>query len=103
MSSNQETLAATTQIVTNHEDYLAIAENTRTTLPYITKYEKTRVFSVRAQQLANGAPAMVAHSFDNVRDIVKEEWKQKKIPFIVRRYTPNGKYEDWKVHELSEL
>ena len=28
------------------------------------------------------------------------ELSTKKIPFIVRRYLPDGSYEDWKVNEL---
>lgn len=30
-------------------------------------------------------------------DIAEKELKQKKIPLIIRRYLPDGSYEDWRV------
>ncbi|KAG5458267.1 MAG: RNA polymerase Rpb6 [Olpidium bornovanus] len=33
--------------------------------------------------------------------IAMKELKEKKIPLIVRRYLPNGTYEDWKLEELQ--
>jgi len=32
--------------------------------------------------------------------LAEMELSEKKIPFIVRRYLPDGSYEDWKVNEL---
>jgi DNA-directed RNA polymerase I, II, and III subunit RPABC2 len=32
--------------------------------------------------------------------IAEKELREKKIPFIIRRYLPDGSYEDWKVDEL---
>jgi len=32
--------------------------------------------------------------------IAQKELSQKKIPLIVRRYLPDGSYEDWSVAEL---
>lgn len=33
-------------------------------------------------------------------EIAMKELSQKKIPLIVRRYLPDGSYEDWSVSEL---
>lgn len=33
-------------------------------------------------------------------DIANKELLEKKIPFIVRRYLPDGSYEDWALDEL---
>lgn len=30
-------------------------------------------------------------------DIAEKELREKKMPFIVRRYLPNGEFEDWKI------
>jgi DNA-directed RNA polymerase I, II, and III subunit RPABC2 len=32
--------------------------------------------------------------------IAEKELREKKVPFVVRRYLPDGSYEDWKVDEL---
>lgn len=32
--------------------------------------------------------------------IAQKELREKKIPFTIRRYLPDGSYEDWAVHEL---
>ena len=32
--------------------------------------------------------------------IAENELKEKKIPFIIRRYLPNGDFEDWELNEL---
>lgn len=35
-------------------------------------------------------------------EIAEKELKQKKVPFTVRRYLPDGSYEDWALHELIQ-
>ena len=40
------------------------------------------------------------HESDPYR-LAELELSEKKIPFIVRRYLPDGSYEDWKVNELE--
>ncbi|CAF3701071.1 unnamed protein product, partial [Rotaria sordida] len=32
--------------------------------------------------------------------IAMRELKEKKIPMIIRRYLPDGSYEDWSIEEL---
>ena len=32
--------------------------------------------------------------------LAEKELREKKIPFIVRRYLPDGSYEDWPVDQL---
>ena len=32
--------------------------------------------------------------------IAEKELQERKIPFIIRRYLPDGSYEDWKISEL---
>jgi DNA-directed RNA polymerase I, II, and III subunit RPABC2 len=88
------------------EDYREILEkihnNTKKrTLPFITKYEKTRIIGIRAQQLATGSiPLVSVKGFTNTVDIALEELKQKKIPFIIKRVLPDGVMEFWTIDEL---
>lgn len=71
------------------------------TSPYLTKYEKTQLISLRAQQLNMGAiPTTVVGNLKRTVDIAEKELFEKKIPLIVRRPLPNGMYEDWKIDEL---
>ena len=81
----------------------AAAGSSRITTRYMTKYEKARILGTRALQLSMNAPPMV-----EVRDetdplkIAQMELKEAKIPIIVRRYLPDGSYEDWPASELIE-
>jgi DNA-directed RNA polymerase subunit K/omega len=75
------------------------------TLPFLTKYEMTRVLGQRAKQLDSGAKAFVKVPL-NVIDgyhIAKLELEQKKIPFIIKRPFPNGGVEYWNVSDLEVL
>ena len=72
------------------------------TLPYLTKYEKTKLLAERSQQLSSGSPAFVdvPDSITNTYEIALLELRQKKIPFIIKRPYGNG-FEFWKVSDLS--
>ncbi len=80
-----------------------ITDKFHTTLPVLSKYEKTRIIGQRAKQIENGsAPFIKVHT--NVIDamlIAEEELKQKKIPIIVKRPLPNGTNEYWPLKELQ--
>lgn len=73
----------------------------RTTSPYMTKYERARVLGTRALQLSLGAPPVVEVK-DEIDPLViaNKELAEKKLPMIVRRYLPDGSYEDWSIQEL---
>ena len=73
----------------------------RITTPYMTKYERARVLGTRALQIAMCAPLMVEPNGDtDPLQIAMRELKEKKIPMIIRRYLPDGSYEDWGIDEL---
>ena len=47
------------------------------------------------------APPMVDHGDEtDPLKIAEMELREDKIPMIVRRYLPDGSYEDWKVKDL---
>ena len=74
---------------------------TRITTRYLTKYEKARVLGTRALQLSMNAPPMVeVEGETDPLEIAYKELRQKKIPFIIRRYLPDQSFEDWKLDEL---
>jgi DNA-directed RNA polymerase subunit K/omega len=100
----------------NYEEVKALARVTRDgrgiimdpmhkTLPFLTKYEMTRVLGQRAKQLDSGAKPFVKIPL-NIIDgyhIAQLELEQKKIPFIIKRPFPNGGIEYWHVNDLEIL
>ena len=73
----------------------------RITTPYMTKYERARVLGTRALQIAMCAPLMVEPEQEtDPLQIAMRELKEKKIPMIIRRYLPDGSFEDWSIDEL---
>jgi len=49
-----------------------------------------------------GAPVMVELGGEtDPLDIAMKELKAKRIPIIIRRYLPDGSYEDWTLDELQ--
>ena len=79
-----------------------IPNELRSTTCYLTKYERARILGTRALQISKNAPILVdlePGDTDPLK-IAEKELLAKKIPFIIRRYLPDGSYEDWKVSEL---
>jgi len=73
----------------------------RVTTRYLTKYERARILGTRALQISMNAPVMV--DLDGMTDplhIAAKELRERVIPIVIRRYLPDGSYEDWKVDEL---
>ena len=82
-----------------------IIDDLHRTLPYLTKYEKTRILGVRTKQINEGAPIFV-EADPTIIDgyiIAEKELIEGKIPFIIRRPIPNGGSEYWKVSDLEIL
>lgn len=79
----------------------ALNKAQRITTRYMTKYERARVLGTRALQISMNAPVMV--ELDGETDPLKiamKELRERKIPMIIRRYLPDGSYEDWSIDEL---
>ncbi|KAK9763834.1 subunit common to RNA polymerases I, II, and III [Basidiobolus ranarum] len=82
----------------NHEP---VENREKFTTPYMTKYERARILGTRALQISMNAPIMI--ELDGETDaysIALKELREKKIPFVVRRFLPDGSYEDWSVKDL---
>ncbi|KAI0824990.1 RNA polymerase Rpb6 [Trametes gibbosa] len=73
----------------------------RITTPYLTKYERARVLGTRALQISMNAPVLVPLDGEtDALQIAIKELSQRKIPLVIRRYLPDGSFEDWSVSEL---
>ncbi|KAM3757507.1 hypothetical protein ACB098_02G193500 [Castanea mollissima] len=76
-------------------------ERLRKTSKYMTKYERARILGTRALQISMNAPVMVELEGEtDPLEIAMKELRERKIPFTIRRYLPDGSYEDWGVDEL---
>ncbi|KAI9207277.1 RNA polymerase, subunit omega/K/RPB6, partial [Polychytrium aggregatum] len=79
----------------------AIPKDERMTTPYMTKYEKARILGTRALQISMNAPVMVDLNGEmDPLAIAHRELREKKIPLMIRRFLPDGSWEDWAVDEL---
>ena len=88
--------------ITRNSDGIII-DDYHKTVPFLTKYEKTRVIGQRIQQLNNGAKVYVNVSDDIIDNnvIAEMELTEKKIPFIIRRPLPDNTFEYWKLQDLE--
>jgi len=92
--------------MSNNSEIINLSHSKQTkqkiTTPYITKYERARILGVRATQISMNSPIMIeANGLTDPLEIALEEYKQKKIPLIIRRPIPNGTYEDWKLTDFK--
>ena len=90
------------EIVSKDKTYERLQSRKKETSPLMNRFEITKLIGIRAQQLACGMQPCVSFDPDitNTEFIAIQELLQKKMPLIVRRYLPNGVYEDWRVNEL---
>ena len=95
-------------IITNIEDsqtfYKLYNKSNNTLSNILTKYEKTKVIFERMQMITNGTLPYIPNpeKYDTIYEIVMEELKQKKIPFIIKR-TINDRDEYLKLEDIIIL
>jgi DNA-directed RNA polymerase subunit K/omega len=85
----------------------SINAESRITLPYYSKYEFTALMGIRAQQLSDGAKALV--SLEGMQPshpqfvwkLARKEIEDRVLPFIIHRRLPDGVSEYWSATELS--
>ena len=84
-------------------DKKRVPDDQRITSSFMTKYEKARVLGTRALQISKNAPLMIVPlpgECDPYK-LAERELIERKIPFIIRRYLPDGSYEEWKLKDLT--
>ena len=74
----------------------------RETSRFLTKFERAKILGERAIQISNGAKVMVEveKGIWDPMVIAEKELSEKKINYVIRRYLPDGNYEDWNLNEL---
>lgn len=101
--NNYNEILAMSKTVRNSDGI--ISDALHRTLPWLTKYERSKILGLRSKQLSYGAEAFIEVSSGIMSGykIAVEELNQKKIPFIIRRPLPNGGNEYWKLEDLELL
>ena len=100
---NYDEILSMTKVIRNSNGL--VIDKLHRTIPFLTKYEKSRILGQRAKQINSGAYPFVKVP-ENVIDgyiIAELELKQQRIPFIIRRPMPNGGSEYWKVKDLEDI
>ncbi|OTB07995.1 hypothetical protein M426DRAFT_317501 [Hypoxylon sp. CI-4A] len=102
ISGDPSAAANRTKSTTKSDKDKKVPANERVTTRFMTKYERARVLGTRALQISMNAPVLVdLEGESDPLQIAIKELKAKKIPLIIRRYLPDGFYEDWSCDELD--
>jgi DNA-directed RNA polymerase subunit K/omega len=81
-----------------------IIDLNHTTLPFMTKFERTKIIGLRTTQLNNGADSLINLDILNIIDssiIAEKELNARQLPFIISRPLPNGVREFWNINDLE--
>jgi DNA-directed RNA polymerase subunit K/omega len=103
LSHNYDEVKALSKVT--RDEFNIIIDPLHKTIPFLTKYEETRILGQRAKQIECGAKPLVKVP-ENIIDgyiIAKLELEQKRIPFIIRRPIPGGGSEYWHLQDLEIL
>lgn len=106
MTVAQQLLMKKKQAVLSQADvYRKYYTQKKTTSPYITKFEKAKLLSVRAQAIEKGATPFVP--IDDVDEdpysIAKREYEARRIPYFITRVLPNQEKEFWRLSDFKSL
>ena len=87
------------------KDLPVLNDSNHKTYPFLTQYEKTKVLSLRASQLAhNSRPFIdVPPHVTDVHEIARLELQDKRIPYIIKRPLPDRTFEYWRLQDLIIL
>jgi DNA-directed RNA polymerase I, II, and III subunit RPABC2 len=101
LSYNNEETESMSRVTRNESG--TIIDLFHKTLPFLTKYEKTRILGIRTKQLNEGAKPYldVNPTIIDGYIIAQLELEHKKLPFIIRRPMPNGSSELWRLQDLE--
>jgi DNA-directed RNA polymerase I, II, and III subunit RPABC2 len=101
MQLNASEVDALVRVVRNADGMIVDAMHQ--TMPFLTKYEKTRILGQRAKQLNQGAQPLIPVDKKIIDGylIAQLELQQKALPFIIRRPLPGGKSEYWRLADLE--
>lgn len=103
ISISHEELMTMVKVVRNKHGI--IIDDFHTTIPILTKYERTRVLGQRSVMIENGARLFVDVDPTVIDSMViaQMELAAKKIPFIIKRPLPNNGFEYWRLSDLEQI
>ena len=102
IDNDHEVKANTEDILTFMKNYEQNKKQYKTS-NVLSKYEKTRVLSERAQQLEDGSHPYIPNveRFTTSYGVALEEFNTRKIPYIIRRSMPHSNnFEYWKLKDM---
>jgi DNA-directed RNA polymerase I, II, and III subunit RPABC2 len=86
---------------------------TRTLPPFMNRYERAELLGKRAKAIANGVEEPIQLSAEEIKSMsgsannafafACKELEMGKMPMIVKRFHPDGSYEEWMASELQYL
>tara|TARA_B100001093_G_scaffold516076_1_gene593981 strand:- start:837 stop:1262 length:426 start_codon:yes stop_codon:yes gene_type:complete len=93
------------EIVPINKTYESYYSNKKLSSPFLSKFEKAKILGIRAEMISAGAPALISvpKNITSSYDIAMLEFKQKKIPLMIKRLLPNGSVEYWRLEDLTIL
>jgi len=103
MIHNYNEIALMSKVI--RDDDNNIIDDLHRSIPFLTKYEKSRVLGQRAKQINTGAKAFVKIP-EKIIDgylVAELELMQKRIPFIIRRPIAGGGCEYWNLKDLENI
>lgn len=91
--------------VINKNNIIIIDKEKRKSLPILTKYEITRIISIRSSQIEYGSEPCINIEDSEIKknpiQIAKLELLMGESPLILRRKMYSNYYEEWRVKELK--
>jgi len=70
--------------------------------PFMTTYERVRIVGQRAMQLSmNAEPRVDPQGESDPIKLAVMELEENEVPFIIRRFLPDGSFEDWKLSDFA--
>ena len=93
------------EIVPIDKSYETYYSTNKITSPFLTKFERAKLLGIRSEMLSAVSPALVVvpKNITSSYEIALLEFKQKKIPLMIKRFLPNGKSEYWRLEDLTIL
>ncbi len=95
------------KIVSNQDTYSEYYTSNKITKAILTKFEKAKLLGIRSEMISNGSPLFIKDIPKNIHlsnnpsyDLALLEFKERKIPLLIRRYLPNGSHEDWRLEDM---
>ena len=102
LNNNIEEIRKLSNVIRNKDN--TIVDEFHKTIPFLSKYEKTKIMGIRVKQLNNNAKPYINLNEEEIFDnyiIASKELIEKKLPFIIQRPLPNNTFEYWKLSDLD--